>query len=230
MTHQINQKTMKRLLAYSAAAGLGAFAFGQAAEGAVIFADLTDPITLAPLTIGPDEFRDFDFNVDGYLDLTISNEAGGNRIRFIPGTGVDNKVFTDWTGSPSGYYVQSFVAGTTISGALPAASSNYDFLGARREVGPPEVHYNHIGTGKLVGFQFPGAFGAIHFGWLQVDVKFMSPGEVLLFSYAYETQPGVPIVAGDTDGDGIADIPEPTTLGLLAIGAGGLALRRRRSA
>lgn len=64
-----------------------------------------------------------------------------------------------------------------------------------------------------------------HAGWAEVGVDAFSfpPGGVFdatLFGYAYETQPGRAIVAGA--------VPEPPSLALLAAGAAGLGMLRRK--
>ena len=64
--------TLERLVAYSAAAGLGAFAFGQEAGAIIVHTDIPD------LQINrSDPGFDIDFDNDGYLDATLLNTAGG---------------------------------------------------------------------------------------------------------------------------------------------------------
>ena len=84
-----------------------------------------------------------------------------------------------------------------------------------------------------MGFEF-NIKGAAHFGW----ARFSSPltGPITLTGYAYETVSLKPIVTGDTgSGDSSDDETSQTvpaeetvtpTLGVLARGAAGLAMRR----
>ena len=66
--------------------------------------------------------------------------------------------------------------------------------------------------------------GEIHYGWGRLSTLRDGAGvwTATLYEYAYQSEPGVPILAGELA------IPEPTTLALLAAGGGGLALASRR--
>ncbi|MEO8598004.1 MAG: PEP-CTERM sorting domain-containing protein [Candidatus Solibacter sp.] len=80
---------------------------------------------------------------------------------------------------------------------------------------------NRVG---IMGFSF-GTWSSYFFGWarFQVDGNTDSPGiSVRLLDYAYENQPFTGIHAGDTG------VPEPGTLGLLALGFAGMAAWRAR--
>jgi hypothetical protein len=74
------------------------------------------------------------------------------------------------------------------------------------------------GTG-FVGFRFNGGAG-IEYGWARLTMLAGAPdNSFLLVDYAW-ADPGTAIVTGQ--------IPEPGSLGLLAIGAAGLLLWRRQ--
>jgi hypothetical protein len=92
-----------------------------------------------------------------------------------------------------------------------------------------------LATNRYLGVRFT-LNGKPHFGWVRMNTTWRETKEsikALITGYAYETQPGVAIAAGDR-GEGksaapAADsIPEtsstnsrPATLGTLAIGANG---------
>lgn len=60
--------------------------------------------------------------------------------------------------------------------------------------------------------------GENYYGWMEVQNPFnVAAGSIV--AWAYESQPNTPIMAGAT--------PEPTTLGVLALGAGLLVFRRK---
>jgi hypothetical protein len=83
--------------------------------------------------------------------------------------------------------------------------------------------------------------GQVHFGWARVTVT--TSGRTFaatLTGYAYETVPNRSIIAGKTKGPGnhvggeqvsptsLAPAPKPATLGMLALGARGVPLSRRK--
>jgi hypothetical protein len=106
-------------------------------------------------------------------------------------------------------------------------------------------------TSRYLGLKFE-VDGKTHYGWARLTVQL--PGNYLinatLTGYAYETVPDKGILAGQTAGGADAaavssnspdsdtsnssasvanpsDTPRPTSLGTLALGAGGVPLRRR---
>jgi hypothetical protein len=95
-------------------------------------------------------------------------------------------------------------------------------------------------TNRYLGFAFGGK-GGTHYGWARLSVHVVKgPWSVkaTLTGYAYETIPNKPIIAGATkeaDDDnqpaGVSfktNAPERATLGMLALGAPGLSIWRRK--
>lgn len=195
----------KRLKAYSAAAGAGAFALANSAEGAIVFTDVPDQ------TITQDEGPIY-LNLDsvGYNEFAIAAFLSSVRVNPYNVGPQSSRVLT--SGS---YYVFSFAAGEIIGDGDQAAGGGR-FAG--RQVGP--YFYNFVGAGNYVGLEWDIGGGDVRYGWARVDVTPDNFGTATLFSFAYESTPNTPIEAGA--------IPEPTTLALLAAGGGALALNRRR--
>jgi hypothetical protein len=109
-------------------------------------------------------------------------------------------------------------------------------------------------TDRYLGVRFLDANGATHYGWARMSVKEISFAKfvALLTGYAYETVPNEPIIAGQTkritDGstsepDSVtpddpgpgaslinpsSEMPQITSLGMLAVGAESIPLWRRK--
>ena len=203
--HQRLKRIVKRLQGYTAAAGVGALALGQTAEGAIIFTDVPDQT----ITQGDSPIY---LNLDnvGYNEFAIA--AFGNSVRVNPYNIApqDSQVLT--AGS---YYVFSFALNDAIGpGAAVAGGGRF----AGRLAGT--AFYNFVGSGGYVGLQWDIGGGDVRYGWARVDVTADNNGTATLFSYAYEETPNTAIAAGA--------VPEPSALGLLAAGGGAIALANRR--
>ena len=118
---------------------------------------------------------------------------------------------------PPGFqdYTANIAAGSQVGGSLTWSAVSYEPMFYYNELG-----YNHggwPGTG-FIGVALAKADG-LHYGWIRTSSNFSSV--TTIFEVAYETSPGVPIVAGAT--------PSPASVSLLAVWAvGGLACPRCR--
>jgi hypothetical protein len=195
----------QRLTSYTAAAGLGAFGGAHPADAAILFTDVPD----TTITQGDGPIY---INLDGvgYNEFAIAAFNDSVRVNPYNIGPQDSKVLTSGT-----YYVNSFSGGETIGPASEEAG------GARFAGRVSGIYfYNFVKTDGYVGLKWDIGGGNVRFGWARVDVTPDNNGTATLFSFAYEETPNTPIAAGA--------IPEPSSLALLAAGAGAPALRRRR--
>lgn len=201
-------KLVKKLLGYSATAG-AALAMGAVPANALP--------TLAILEITGDETMDIyriDFNDDGLNDLSIGvflENIGGNTYTDVWATGLNGAL-----------------VGVDLDLAYGGNAKNFT---SKSNINTTNLAYNVSGGGMLACYggsctTGPGAFlGSRGF----LGVKFIAGNETL-FGWVDVS------VNGDASqafiyGYGLKDaapVPEPGTLGTLAIGAAGLFAWRRR--
>lgn len=160
---------------------------------------------------------ELDFNQDAIIDLLFEstgmwfsvdplNEnraiAGGDAVHalsdgFLIGPGVDTN---DWQQGTYGLILNSCAV-------LPppyGVTCNGEF----------------IGTTAYMGVKFYIS-GYEHYGWVRISNPWEGISGGIIMDFAYETTPGVGILAGV--------VPEPTTVGLLSVGVIALIFRQRRA-
>lgn len=206
---------------------VAAVAFGPAAHAAVVITALPQPLNLHDDFFGSNEPIDVDGN--GSVDFTIgynfwfvgARTELANRLVYIPSPP------PNIGGGVASLQMPFLIQSTLDSSDFGWTSS--DPLGGY--VSPNENAFAEIifvtSTGSATRFNGRGAIGVefhsavgIHYGYLDIDA---GPGYagITLYGWAYESQHGVPIFAGQ--------VPEPSVLILAGIATlSFLSCRRRK--
>jgi len=227
------------------AAGVEMLALAQPSEAKIVYTPVHQVIkSRQPYSL--------DLNHDGMTDFTISNFKGTSQV-FIDLT-VKAPAGNSLLGHPSFVGTGSlWCASALTSGAVigPGHSFNngrsglvvmfYSGASGRFCVSWRNVANRYLGL--LLEIK-----GKTHYGWARLSVERIISTTDLVYAvaisgYAYETIPGKAIVARQTRGpddepsvpavsldapNPIPDKPHPASLGMLALGARGVALWRRK--
>lgn len=199
--------SLKRRAAYTLAASAAAVGTANSADAAIQYSGIQN------IAVGSGFFQNLDLNLDSAQDITLqnfNNFAG-------PYQGLNTFIGAGAVGFTSGFsYISALGAGTLVDG-----SSNFKFFGSMAYgANNPNAQFNNV-TDAYIGVRLASPANT-NYGWVRVDVNNANK-TLLIKDWAYEDVAGTGIRTGA--------IPEPGTLGMLAVGAAGLAsLRRKRAA
>lgn len=208
--------TSSRWSAYTAAAAASALAGVNSAEADIHY---SGPINLL-IPVG--ESIAHTFNLDNaavlrFANIGTSSSSGGVALFRVQGAAASNQVRGIAAGNFR--YPDRLAANVAVSGgAFVAFNANY-FATLAYGAGFANSKFTTPGIG-FIGFRFNGGSG-MEYGWARVNVQGGPGNAFTVVDYAW-ADIGTPIRTGQTA------VPEPSSLGLLAAGAAGLALWRKR--
>lgn len=184
--------------------------------------------TPAKVRIAPNSSYAIDLNHDGIIDFTVNEKR---CFCFYGGAANDLKVFPAPGAGVASSYSYSGFAGVLHSGA-PIPNSLDPFV--YRPVSMQRAYASSVYGGwdrqthEYLGLIFR-INGQIHYGWARMTVQYdweKVVTDARLEGFAYESEAGKPIRAGDMGLAADAATEKPT-LGMLAAGAAGLAAWRK---
>jgi hypothetical protein len=232
LSESVHQQLNMYALA-AGAAGVGMLILARPSEAKIVY-------TPANVTIGRGGVKSYnlDFNHDGIADLTILTIKDVNRCG---ADGSRRRIF------------ETPASGNGVEGLPPAALSQGAPIGhSQRFYGKQGLMVSsvyafggghscrHFGpwwsvTDRYLGVEFK-IRKKIHYGWARLT--FDRGRKAMLTGYAYETIAGKSIIAGKTRPDDssvnasvinyLPERPQPASLGVLALGAQGVSLWRRK--
>lgn len=194
-----------RHAAYTLAAGAAVGMATTTADAQIVYSGVQD------LAISQFGSQDLNLDGDGYNDILLKNYVfGGNyqgaTVNFAPGKVVG---FTTGLSYASALAEGDLIDSTATAGGPFAVSLAY--------ANNADSEFDNS-SGAFIGLEFP-INATSHFGWVRVSID-NAAGTFVINDWAYNATPGEGLLAGQ--------VPEPTTLGLLAAGAAGLVSLRRR--
>jgi hypothetical protein len=212
-----------------AAAGAAALAATSAADAAIIYQHTNMPSASLPRSAGGKSrgsvFKNF--SVDGVpFELGMIHHQSGNSMYIKANS-------SNLIGGPVSGALRRFQSGQAVTmpkGSFTTSNGNrYSFKSAAFKGKFTHFSGGHSG---FFGFELPGSKGG-GYGWMNIDFV-LNPanpgftGELAITDLAYNDGAD-PANLGISAGDG-RSVPEPSALGLLAMGSTGvLAWRRRRN-
>jgi|HubBroStandDraft_2_1064218.scaffolds.fasta_scaffold48072_2 hypothetical protein len=225
--HQLNMYALS-----AATAGVGFLAFVQSAEARIVY-------TNANRVIPPNGSYNLDVNHDGKTDFVITNSVncpeGATCVStlFAKPANTNNGVEGLHSSHGGWNFAYALNAGARIGPKRPFPATAMVFAIAGSCPVVRTSQWCKV-TDRYLGLRFE-IHGKTHYGWARMTVGLGTHIRARLTGYAYETIPGKSIIAGATKGPDDAEsaasvpmhAPQPSTLGMLALGSPGLSIWRR---
>ena len=219
-------ESLHRQLSLYALAAAGVSALAQPSEAEVVYTPIYQKIS------ANEQFA-IDLNHDGVTDFTIVNRLrrSNMQLKVLPAFG-GYAVLGQYIGWADAMHPGSMVGVNRPSGRPSFGNNIMASVGSYE--GYNEGSWFNV-SDRYLGLAFK-IHGKLHYGWARLTTNWNGQLriEATLTGFAYETEPDIPIIAGDTGGlgEGGADaspgsepfsVPQPAnpaaTLGALALGA-----------
>jgi hypothetical protein len=220
------------------AAGVGALALAQPAEGSIVVKHVNDTVSFSTpvfIDMNGDGKNDFEFSFarggydhSFYATLNVVPLAGGRPIGGGRGSigPYGSALASGAKIGPSAHFSSSIGRGQVM---LERTNGNVSASTFYQAYGPWGIQ----NTDHFLGVKFL-INGQTHFGWVKLAVSRVQGFQAFITEYAYETVANKSLTAGQTTGasDSSAAVqqklaPAGPSLGMLAAGADGLPLWRR---
>ena len=211
----------KRWAMYAAGAAVAAFSGAQTAEADIVHVVVPD----GQGDVGTDSALSFNLGDNGAA-INFANATGYYAGSFNAGAYITNGGTRGGVAAfTTGYlYLDNLSSGANVSTfASQFADQTTPVYAIYGQNPGPETAFAR-GAEGFVGFRFDDGAGGDLFGWARITFDLGTDNTFTVNEFAYTSDPDHQIVAGQT----AAAIPEPTSLGLLALGAVGVLANRRR--
>ncbi len=195
----------RRLLAYMATAGAVLAAAGPA-EASVITTHIGNNHLNLSVPLGQTEKTSINGNVFSFINSAKWSSTGSGPLKTL--------------------YIANTYANAKVGGLAKMRSGLFN---KSAPIGPNTFSSSSVRINKngYIGFTIGSGTG-LKFGWIEIAnyINTSADFSYIVKDWGYEDIPNTPILAGDTVG--VSAVPEPTSLALIAMGAGGLVLFRKR--
>src|SRR4051812_24585321 len=210
-----------RWTAYAAAGAASALAGAGSAEAAIHYSGPINAVFASGSSVAQTFALD-NAAVLRFVNILTGSSSAGVALFRIQGAAVSNQ----FRGIAAGNfrYPERLNLDAPVSAGAPGAFANFNanfFATLAYGGGYTNSQFLAPGIG-FIGFRFNGGSGP-EYGWARVNMNGAPDNGFTLIDYAWGDV-GTPIRAGQTA------IPEPGSLGLLAVGAAGLLVWRKRRA